>query len=123
MAMQQELADKNNAAAKEMQDSAIQNENLNKQLDREKDVHVAEIKALGTQAINTPDADSDGQPDIIESGKLALEQMKLNFETTFKNKELSQKDRELDFKEKELKDWKEVEEKKIKASKNKPKTK
>lgn len=122
-AMQQEIVDKNNAAAKELQDAAIQNENMNNQLDREKDIYVAEIKALGTQAINTPDADNNGQPDIIESGKLALEQMKLNFETTFKNKELSQKDRELDFKEKELKDWKEVEEKKIKASKNKPKTK
>ena len=69
--------------------------------DRNKDIYVAELKALGTASIN----DTAAEPDILEQTKLALEQSKIEQENTFKHLEhannLVTKNKELDLKEKE----------------------
>jgi hypothetical protein len=89
----------------------LEGENMQKQLDRENKVELAIISALGF-AENT-DVDGDGIPDVIEQGKLALdqgreawtqfiEQNKLDNEVKRSDAEIRQKDKELALKDKEL---------------------
>lgn len=55
----------------------MDNDNLNKQLDRENAIRIKELE--GYIKIGTLDSDKDGEPDIIEQGKLSLQQSDLAF--------------------------------------------
>jgi len=70
----------------------MENENVQKQLDRENEIYLAEIKALGFS--KETDADADGIPDVIEQGKLALEQTKSSYDQSIKERELQLKQRQ-----------------------------
>ncbi len=84
----------------------LDREDANKAADRETDILVAELKAVGSQSINEPDADANGIPDVMEIGKLALEQTKHSNEVLLKGQELEHKRTESmkahQIKEKEL---------------------
>jgi len=83
----------------------LDREDLNKQLDREVDLQKAQIQALGFDV--NKDENANNIPDVLEQGKLFLEQSKHSYETAFKNKELQLKEKEqkdnVDLKKKELK--------------------
>lgn len=74
------------------------------QLDRENAIYLAELKALGNDAMSTPVDDSAM---IINNSKVALEQLKLSSDNIKHLREQSHKDKELQVK-------KEIEEKKLK---------
>jgi hypothetical protein len=78
----------------------IQNDNMNKQLDRENKLQVEQLRGIANEGSFDPEADLTGL--LTEQTKLALENSKHQFEKTIKQKELSQKDRELDLKEKDI---------------------
>lgn len=78
---------------------AINNENLNKQLDREAKIQVAQIQAMGYDK----DAETDNTGQIAEATKLALEKSKLTFEQMVKMKELEQEDERMKIDREELK--------------------
>lgn len=88
----------------------VANDNLNKQLDRETKIQVAEI-----QAYSFDDDKSDDQTSIKDAARLALEQSRDTFDRVVKLKELQQEDRALDNQEKEI-------ESREKIAKSKPKT-
>jgi len=71
-------------------ENTVENENVNKELDRQKDIYVAEIRALGMAAKNDPAA----VPDLLDQENLALDKVQHQFEVDTKNKELDIKDRE-----------------------------
>jgi len=82
----------------QLEQAKMENENMNKQLDREVEIQIAEIKALGF-ATET-DVDNDSIPDVIETSKLALESSKLGYEQSFKERELQIKQHEVASKDK-----------------------
>ncbi|MEM4625779.1 MAG: hypothetical protein QXJ28_03390, partial [Candidatus Pacearchaeota archaeon] len=90
-------------AEAEEKDKQRLHESIENQLDREKDIYIAEIKALGTQSLNNPDVNENNVPDIIEIGKLSLAQIKENYNKVLKERDLSLKERDIKIKEKEQK--------------------
>ena len=70
----------------------LANEN---QLDREKDIYVAEIKAIGNDSMSTDVPDT---AIIAETASLALEQSRLNYDIVNKSKELNIKDKDINTK-------------------------
>ncbi len=66
------------------------------QLDREGKIQEAQIKALGFS--KDTDANNNQIPDVIEQGKLALEQTRLAYDQSLKERELLQKDKEINTK-------------------------
>ncbi len=66
------------------------------QLDRENDILLAELKAIGNDAIST---DTPDTVTIVDTANIALEQSRHNFEVLSKDKELSLKDKEISIKE------------------------
>ena len=102
------------------------NENMNKQLDREKDVHVAEIKALGfvSDTANVESATNDA----LAQDKLDFEKLKhakemaqktdeVNKKHSLEQDKLDLKDKELDLKKKELDKKATLERERIQADK------
>lgn len=87
---QMEAADKQEE--RELRLVEMENENMNKQLDREAKIQIEIIKALGYA--QETDIDGDMIPDVIEQGKLALEQTKLAQDRSFKERELNQRQKE-----------------------------
>lgn len=96
----------------------LENENLNKELDRMNKIEVETLKALGF-AENT-DVNANNVPDVIEQGKLALETNKHYTDALMKEKELSQnaelKNKELELKKDDLKLKERIEKLKIKQT-------
>jgi hypothetical protein len=94
----------------------MENENINKELDRANKIEVETLKALGF-AENT-DINANAVPDVIEQGKLALETNKQYTDILLKEKELAfnadAKNKELKIKEQELKLKERLEQLKIK---------
>lgn len=73
----------------ELEYEKLDREDLNKQLDRENKIYLEEIKALSFDP--NKDMDQDMIPDVLEQGKLALENTRAAFEHTTKIKELADK--------------------------------
>ena len=67
----------------------LDREDINKQLDRENDIYLEEIKAMSFDP--NKDVNMNAVPDVLEQGKLALENTKVAFEQSTKIKELSDK--------------------------------
>lgn len=91
---QQQEADRQNQ--RDINDSNIQAQKdqrewdaEQKQLDRENQIAIAELKGLSFA--KDTDINSNGIPDIIEQGKLSLEQSRFAYESSLKEKELVQK--------------------------------
>ena len=113
------------ASAQELEQQYIQleydrmeNDNLNKELDRANKIEVETLKALGYA--QETDINQNQVPDVIEQGKLALETNKHYTEALMKEKELAQasdmKNKELSLKDKELKLKERIEQLKIKQT-------
>lgn len=113
------------ASAQELEQQYIQleydrmeNDNLNKELDRANKIEVETLKALGYA--QETDINQNQIPDVIEQGKLALETNKHYTEALMKEKELAQasdmKNKELSLKDKELKLKERIEQLKIKQT-------
>lgn len=83
----------------------LDREDINKQLDRENDIYLEEIKAMSFDP--TKDANMNAVPDVLEQGKLALENTRVAFEQSTKIKELSDKktaeDKKIALEEKKMK--------------------
>jgi hypothetical protein len=92
----------------DMEQERMDRDDMNQQLDRENKIYLAEISAM---AFDTEkDINDNGIPDVLEQGKLALENTKTSYEHAFKNKDLESK-KEIETKKIAL------EEKKIEATK------
>ncbi len=77
----------------------MQNENMNKQLDRELEIHLKTLDAIANEGSFDPDVDLTDK--VLEHSKLSQERIKINYEKEIKNKELSLKEKELAIKEKD----------------------
>ena len=73
----------------ELEYEKMDRDDLNKQLDRENKIYIEEIKAMSFDP--NKDVDQDMVPDVLEQGKLALENTRAAFEHSTKIKELSDK--------------------------------
>lgn len=71
----------------------LDREDQNKQLDRENDIQIAELKALGNDAMGTPEDDSKM---IAEQAKLALEQSKLAHTRSIEERKLQLEQKKVD---------------------------
>ena len=113
-------AQQNNA--KEINDANIQfevekldREDINKELDRQKDIYVAELKALGTSGINNNDINDNLIPDVTEIANTRLKELDI----LQKSKDRDQKNKEhqdkMSFERDKLKQERILKEKEIKA--------
>jgi hypothetical protein len=96
----------------------LDNENINKQLDREKDILVAEIRALGFA--KDPDVNENQIPDVVEQSKVNLAYMKEAGAKASKEKELKSKqeieNKKLKLKKEELASKERLQKQKDKAA-------
>ncbi len=94
----------------------IDTDNMNKQLDRETKIQVEIIKAMGFA--QDTDVNQNLVPDVIEQGKLALQQQEVEYDQHIR--ELERKDKkEAENKKKEIEDKKiKLKEQEIKAKKD-----
>ena len=103
----------------------LDREDINKQLDRENDIYLEEIKAMSFDP--NKDVNMNAIPDVLEQGKLALENTKAAFEQSTKIKELSDKktieDKKIALEEKKIKAAKELQIQKDKAAMEREKLK
>jgi hypothetical protein len=93
------------------------------QLDREKDIYVAELKveASAAMAEGTQDLNNNGVPDYYEMGKLAIENLKLSHNKNKADKELEIKNKQRDDKLKLDKENINLQKQKLKANEKKNK--
>lgn len=87
-------------AAQKMEQEKLDREDRNKQLDREADIQVATIRAMGFS--NDADVNNNQIPDITEQEKVAREQVESSFNKLAKIRELGQADRKADIEEKKI---------------------
>jgi len=96
----------------------LDREDMNKQLDRENKIYLEEIKAMSYDP--EKDVDNDGIPDVLEQGKLALENTRVSFEHGIKEKELTSKQdlerKKIALEERKLEAAKELQKQKDKAA-------
>lgn len=96
----------------------MQNENMNKQLDRETQIEIAEIRASGNALIGTENADAnnDGTIDILEMTRVALEQSQQAYDQALglKQHNLDQKQQSLDERKQSLEEKRLTVEKQLK---------
>ena len=64
-------------------------DDVNKQLDRQAKIEEAQLKAMGFA--KDSDLNDNSIPDVIEQGKLAAQQLKINFDSLIKNKDIDSK--------------------------------
>jgi hypothetical protein len=125
---QQQMQQQQIQAQQQMQQEQLDREDYNKEQDRQTNIHIAEIKALGFS--RETDVNQNQIPDVIEQGKLALDERKAEFERSLQEKKLrieeskiKQKDLQVEkqaqLKREELQMKEKIE--KLKA-KNKPKS-
>jgi hypothetical protein len=121
----QQMVMEDKQADRDLELYKIENENMNKQLDREAKIQVEVIKAMG-YAQDT-DVNQNLIPDVIEQGKLALAQQEAATEQYMREQERKDKnesdkrkaqteDKKLKLKEQEIKMKKEIEESRLKES-------
>lgn len=106
---QLESQERMNAANIQNQKEARQWEANEKQLDRDNQIRIAELKAAGTIGMNNPDMNQNGIPDVAEMAKLALEDSKFQHDALYKANESARKFQETEIKRKESEDRKEIE--------------
>lgn len=82
---------------KKQHEEALMSDNMNKQLDRETKIQIAEIQAMGFERNEV-----DNSGDITEASKNALERSRLEFDKLIKLKELEQEDRRMDIDREEI---------------------
>jgi len=115
--MQQQMAETEQMYI-QLEYDKMENENLNKELDRINKIEVETLKALGF-AENT-DVNDNQVPDIMEMNKLALETNKAATDALFKEREMNlnreNKNKEYSLKEKELNLKERIEKLKIKQT-------
>lgn len=96
----------------------MENENLNKELDRANKIEIEVIKAMGYS--EEKDVNQNNVPDVVEQGKLALEANRHYTETLIKQQEMADnkalKEKELSIKEKDLQLKERLEKLKIKQT-------
>lgn len=131
--MEQELNQKMHEEGIQLEYDKMAQEDRNKQLDRENQISVAELKAVGSDSLSTPESDL---PSITEIAKVELEKSKLAFQVSqdqrktaleekkiqAENKRTDQEDKhhKLDLQhEKQLKDKEGVLKKQLEHIKNK----
>lgn len=102
----------------------IENDNMNKQLDREAKIQSDVIKALGFS--QETDVNNNQIPDVMEQGKLALENIKVGNEVINKQKENELKQRAIESQEKikklEIESKERIEKQKAKTAEMKAKS-
>ena len=76
----------------------MQNENMNKQLDRENKIQLEVLKGIANEGSYDPDVDTTGL--LTEQAKVSLEQSKHQFDQTTQKRALDQQDIKLDIEEK-----------------------
>ena len=106
---QQDSQERMNQDSIQAQKEARQWESNEKQLDRDNDIRVAELKAAGSIGINNPDIDQNGIPDIVEMTKLSLMDSKQQYDNIHKANENARKNQEIEIKRQESENKKEVE--------------
>lgn len=88
--MQKQMHDEALALEKEKMDR----DDYNKEQDRQTNIQIAEIKTLGFE--QNQDADNDGTPDVMEQGKLALEERKHEWQRYMEEKKLKLEDKKIE---------------------------
>jgi hypothetical protein len=88
--LQQELLQK-------QYDDKVLSDNINKQLDRENEIRIAQIRALGIERNEV-----DNTSDIMNASDNALKESKMLFDKINKDREYELKKRELDLKDKDI---------------------
>jgi hypothetical protein len=118
----QQMVLQDKEADRELELYKIENENMNRQLDREAKIQVEVIKAMGYS--QDTDVNQNMIPDVIEQGKLALAQQEASTEEYLREQERNDKketdrrkaqteDKKLKLKEEELKIKKQVEQSRL----------
>jgi hypothetical protein len=85
---------------KRLQD--MENENMNKELDRQNRLMVEQLKGIANEGSYSPTLDTTDF--LTEQTKLAVDQSRLEFEKQARKRELDQNERKLDIEEKKAKD-------------------
>ena len=93
----------------------LDREDVNKQLDRDNKLQLAEISAL--EFAKDADINNNNIPDVMEQSKLALEQSKFNFDSQAKYLEHKRKENEIFIKSKNESDKLSIEKEKLKQQK------
>lgn len=91
-----EAIDKQTQAMQQIEAAKIENENMNKQLDRENKLQVAAIQTYARQENNTVDSDGDGVPDIQEIIRDSRESDRMRMDYDLKRQQEANKNN-LDF--------------------------
>jgi hypothetical protein len=80
----------------------MQNENMNKQLDRENRLQIEQLRGIAAEGSYSPTTDTTDL--LVEQTKSAMERSRIDFEKEIKRRELAQNDRKLDIEEQKAKD-------------------
>jgi hypothetical protein len=80
----------------------MENENMNKELDRQNRLQIEELRGIANEGSFSPTIDTTEL--LTEQTKAAMERSKQFYEKSIKQKELEQNDRKLDIEEKKAKD-------------------
>jgi hypothetical protein len=100
MQMQQEQFQKEMERQENIRVEEMQNDNINKELDRQLDIQLATIKAIGEEG--SYDQEGNTLLQVLEQSRLAHEISKDAFERNMRQKEVKQKDKELELKDKDI---------------------
>jgi len=118
----QEQFQMNMQAQQEKEMRQIENENMNKELDRQNRLQVEELRGIAAEGSYSQTMDTTEL--LTEQTKSAIERSKIEFEKAIKQKQLAQQDRKLDIEEKKAKDALDIAKLRDKGTLNpKPKTK
>lgn len=93
---EQQMQKQQMAAEQQEKQAELENENMNKALDRETDIQVATINAMGD--IDENENIEKQTKNINDQQKLALQEMKDSTDAALKNKELELKEKEIEAK-------------------------
>ena len=84
----------------------MENENMNKELDRQNRLQVEQLRGIAAEGSYSPTADTTQL--LTEQTKAAMERSRIEFEKAVKRRELEQQDRKLDIEEKKAQDALEI---------------
>lgn len=80
----------------------MENENMNKELDRQNRLQIEQLKGIAAEGSYSPTADTTEL--LTEQTKAAMEQSRIEFEKAIKQRQLAQQDRKLDIEERKAQD-------------------
>lgn len=95
-----------NQLAEQKRIEEMQNENMNKELDRQNRLQVEQLRGIAAEGSYSPTADTTEL--LTEQTKAAMERSRIEFEKAVKRRELEQQDRKLDIEEKKAQDALEI---------------